>query len=59
MTVRQKVQERREDILRLGDKYGATNIRIFGSVARGEERPDSDIDVLLELNPQSLETHCL
>lgn len=33
----------------LAKRYGAGRIRIFGSVARGEERPDSDIDVLVEL----------
>lgn len=36
-------------ILTLGSRYGARRIRIFGSVARGEERPDSDVDILVEL----------
>lgn len=30
-------------------QFGATNIRVFGSVARGEERPDSDLDILVDL----------
>ncbi|HET7300467.1 MAG TPA: nucleotidyltransferase domain-containing protein [Oleiagrimonas sp.] len=30
-------------------RYGAQRIRVFGSVARGEERPDSDIDLLVDL----------
>mgnify|MGYP001559526031 FL=1 len=30
-------------------RYGARHIRVFGSVARGEERPDSDVDFLVEL----------
>ena len=32
-------------------QYGARRIRVFGSVARGEERPDSDIDFLVEFPP--------
>jgi len=35
----------------LGCRYGARHIRVFGSVARGEERPDSDIDFLVEFDP--------
>jgi predicted nucleotidyltransferase len=45
------LREKREQILTLAEKYGARNVRIFGSVARGEERPDSDIDFLVELEP--------
>lgn len=32
----------------LSDQYGARRIRVFGSVARGEERPDSDVDFLVD-----------
>jgi uncharacterized protein len=39
----------REEILRIAAKYGAYNIRVFGSVARGEAKPDSDVDFLVEL----------
>jgi len=42
----------REEILRIAAKYGAYNVRVFGSVARGEARPDSDVDFLVELEPQ-------
>jgi hypothetical protein len=42
----------KEEILRIAAKYGAYNVRVFGSVARGEARPDSDIDFLVELEPQ-------
>ena len=41
----------RTAILRLAAQYGARNVRIFGSVARGEARPDSDVDVLVDLEP--------
>jgi len=42
----------REEILKIAAKYGAYNLRIFGSVARGEATPDSDVDFLVELEPQ-------
>jgi hypothetical protein len=35
-------------ILALGAAHGARRIRVFGSVARGEERPDSDVDFLVD-----------
>jgi len=44
-----KVQEHRNEILQLAQKYGARNVRIFGSIARGEAREDSDVDVLVDL----------
>lgn len=49
MKLNEKIQENRKEILSLAQKYGARNVRIFGSVARGEEREDSDIDVLVDL----------
>ncbi len=41
----------REDILKIAAKNGACNVRIFGSVARGEAGENSDIDLLVELEP--------
>jgi len=41
--------ERRQEILALADKYGAYNVRVFGSVARGEAGPDSDVDLLVSV----------
>ena len=35
-------------ILRIAATHGASNIRIFGSVARGEAKPESDVDFLVE-----------
>src|SRR3974377_2524876 len=43
------LKDRREDILRIAAQHGAHNVRVFGSVARGEARPDSDVDLLVEL----------
>lgn len=42
------MRAKKGEILALGLKYGAKHIRVFGSVARCEERPDSDIDILVE-----------
>ena len=39
----------REEIIRVAARHGAGNLRIFGSVARGEAGPDSDIDFLVEV----------
>lgn len=38
----------RDNILRIARQYGADNVRVFGSVARGEARPDSDLDLLAD-----------
>jgi len=43
--------DRREEILRLAERRGAHNLRVFGSVARGEAKPDSDLDLLVEWEP--------
>ncbi|HFD32489.1 MAG TPA: nucleotidyltransferase [Gammaproteobacteria bacterium] len=43
-----EVKENRDVIRTLVEQYGASNIRLFGSVSRGEEGPDSDIDFLVE-----------
>lgn len=42
------LKQNREEILRLAKKYRAENVRLFGSVARGIERADSDIDLLVD-----------
>ena len=49
MTFEQLVGTKREDILRLAEKHGAKNIRVFGSVARGEADEQSDLDFLVEM----------
>lgn len=38
------LRAQKDAILTVSKKYGASRIRVFGSVARGEERPDSDVD---------------
>jgi predicted nucleotidyltransferase len=44
-----RLRRRRKAILETAAKYGASNVRVFGSVARGEERTDSDVDFLVDL----------
>lgn len=39
----------REEILRLAAKHGARNVRVFGSAARGDAGPESDVDFLVEM----------
>lgn len=51
MDIYQVLQTNRDAILQAARKHGAYNVRIFGSVARGEARPDSDIDFLINLEP--------
>jgi predicted nucleotidyltransferase len=45
------LKEKREEILRIAARHGAHNVRVFGSVARGDARPDSDVDFLVEMEP--------
>jgi len=51
MDAQMLIRQRREDILRTAAHYGAYNVRVFGSVARGEAQLDSDIDFLVEMEP--------
>lgn len=51
MTLNERIQARRDDILTTAARHGARNVRIFGSVARGEARPDSDVDILVDMEP--------
>jgi predicted nucleotidyltransferase len=49
MELKDRLQQQRTEILRLAAKHGAYNVRIFGSVARGEADDRSDIDLLVDL----------
>jgi len=46
-----QLRQRRKAILRIAEKYGATSVRVFGSAARGDDGPRSDIDFLVDLAP--------
>lgn len=45
------LSEHKRDILRLAAQRGARNVRVIGSVARGEALADSDLDLLVDLEP--------
>ncbi len=45
------LRQKREEILCIAAKHGARNVRVFGSVARGEADEISDIDFLVDLEP--------
>lgn len=44
------IQAKRAEILKLADKYGADNVRVFGSVVRGTAGPASDVDILVRFS---------
>ena len=47
--VGRRVRRHRHDLIAAAAAYGVHNLRVFGSVARGEDRPDSDVDLLADL----------
>ena len=51
MPLDELLQEKRDDILRIASRRGASNVRVFGSVARGEADSKSDIDLLVDMEP--------
>jgi hypothetical protein len=51
MSKRSLVQSKREQILELARNHGAVSMRLFGSIARGEETDSSDLDFVVELEP--------
>jgi len=53
MPFEQLLHERKQEIAQIASRHGACQVRVFGSVARGEERADSDIDLLVEAGPET------
>jgi predicted nucleotidyltransferase len=51
MTLDELRRSKRDEILRIATKHGARNVRVFGSMARGENSPTSDIDLLVDMDP--------
>jgi uncharacterized protein len=58
MKIEELLKSKREEIFAIAANHGAHNLRIFGSVARGESKPESDLDILVEMEPgRSLMDH--
>jgi uncharacterized protein len=51
MTVREQVRSLSEAIGRTAASFGASHVRLFGSVARGEDTENSDVDFLVSMEP--------
>jgi len=50
--IQEILSERRGDILQIAARHGARNVRVFGSVVRGEAGADSDLDLLVDAGPE-------
>ena len=48
MKLRDELHNRRAELAAIAARHGVSNLRLFGSVLRGEERSDSDIDLLVD-----------
>lgn len=46
------LEEKRDIIIKIGKKHGIDNIRVFGSAARLEDGPNSDLDLLVDIDPE-------
>lgn len=53
MEISEVLREKREQILGIAAKYGARNVRVFGSVARGDADDRSDVDFVVEFDENS------
>ena len=51
MGIDELLKSKRDEILHIAAKHGARNVRVFGSVARGEADEQSDVDFLVEVGP--------
>lgn len=51
MTLRELRTGYRSQILDTAHRYGAHNVRVFGSIARGDQTPSSDVDLLVDFEP--------
>jgi predicted nucleotidyltransferase len=53
MRIDPTILKHRERIKQIAAQHGAANVRVFGSRARGDARPDSDVDLLVEAGPST------
>lgn len=50
MALLEHLHNQRDRLLAIAARHGASNVRLFGSVLRQEERPDSDVDLLIDMD---------
>ena len=53
MGIDELIRSKQDVIRRIAERHGAKNVRVFGSVARGEAGPESDVDLLVEAGPRT------
>ena len=53
MTAQDAVRQHRDEIIAIAARHGATNVRVFGSVARGTDGPESDLDLLVDVTGEA------
>ena len=51
MKINELLRQKREEVLKLAHQHGASRVRVFGSVAKGEDTESSDLDLLVEMEP--------
>ena len=54
MGIKDILRHQRQAIIELAARYGVSNVRVFGSVARGEATPNSDVDLLVSFPPERI-----
>ncbi len=53
MNIADLLKEKREEIIRVAEKHGARNVRLFGSAVRDEADDKSDVDFLVSFDPEA------
>ena len=53
MGIEEDIKSKGSEIRRIAERHGASNVRVFGSVARGEAKPESDVDLLVDVTSQT------
>lgn len=48
-----RLRRKRRALLACAARHGATNVRVFGSTSRGEDRPDSDVDLVIDIDERT------
>jgi predicted nucleotidyltransferase len=53
MKIEETIKAKSNEIRRIAEQHGASNVRVFGSVARGEAKPESDVDLLVDVTAET------